>query len=436
MKIITTILSAFIVINCSSITDHTSQKEQLDDPSITVLSNFEGSWDYFTSQKTKDSIPEMYFDHDDRYGKYEETRYIFSGNKIEIFKPRGDHIKEGKDYLDKPFLVYNWELEGNILTMEMDEDYEDVDHNYQFQSSYEYYVDFKYDALILTVTTPNTFDYTTPRWTHRYFKRVDYINPKTYVYPYSNEVECSENSDYTPTKNDAETFGIPFEEYIALVSFYNCTDGNKWMNKKYTNWLNPDSSKWDGVTITGGNVTHIAFNNKEMNGYIPNNIGNLRELRKLKLLYTQVKGEIPLGLTILPNIDTITLSQNKLTGGIPEALGNLSTLKYISLYENFNLGSSIPKSLEKLTNISHLGISYCGLTGEVPDIFHDMDDLSTLLFDGNNLTGELPESILKHKNASISMFNEGICKEKQSDEMIEFFEKHHDDEFYSCDLNE
>ena len=76
-------------------------------------------------------------------------------------------------------------------------------------------------------------------------------------------------------------------------------------------------------------------------------------------------GKIPKELGNLANLKTLRISNNQLTGEIPSALGRLTGLTDLFLYNN-DLEGSIPASLGNLRNLERLRLSGNRLTGCVP----------------------------------------------------------------------
>src|SRR4029079_8428579 len=76
---------------------------------------------------------------------------------------------------------------------------------------------------------------------------------------------------------------VNVQDSLALVDFYNSTDGPHWSNK--TNWLtsNPVST-WSGVTVANNAVVHnaivfIRLNQRGLKGSIPSSLGNITSLQ-------------------------------------------------------------------------------------------------------------------------------------------------------------
>ena len=76
---------------------------------------------------------------------------------------------------------------------------------------------------------------------------------------------------------------IPEIERDALIAIYESTDGEGWDRKD--NWLGPPGSEpsWSGVTVENGHVTILNLHSNLLEGTLPPEIGNLKELRELDL---------------------------------------------------------------------------------------------------------------------------------------------------------
>ena len=97
----------------------------------------------------------------------------------------------------------------------------------------------------------------------------------------------------------AATAQVLPQDSLALVAFYNSTGGPGWNNN--SGWLTEPVSTWYGVTVEGDRVTELKFySDNNLNGFIPEEIGNLYEIKKL------------------------VISNNpNLTGVLPETIGQL-----------------------------------------------------------------------------------------------------------------
>ncbi|WP_417872086.1 immunoglobulin domain-containing protein [Winogradskyella sp.] len=185
----------------------------------------------------------------------------------------------------------------------------------------------------------------------------------------------------------------------ALIAFYNATDGANWTNP----WdLNADISTWEGVTVnTVGRVTELDIRYRKLNGTLPDDLGNLTELRKLTLLglgstSNGLTGSIPSSLCNLTKIEEINIDQLNLTGVIPGCLFNIISLKNVKIDGHGNmLTLDFPDDLSELINLTSLYLSNVDLSseGDFPENILDLTNLERLILFNNELTGSIPTTI-------------------------------------------
>ena len=123
----------------------------------------------------------------------------------------------------------------------------------------------------------------------------------------------------TPAPDPAGTSVAADRE--ALVALYNATDGPNWVNN--TNWLSDEPLReWHGVQIgQAGRVANVLLYANNLNGELPQELGNLSALYTLHLSRNRLTGEIPSSIGNLTSLTSLGLSDNQLTGA-PSSIGN------------------------------------------------------------------------------------------------------------------
>ncbi|XP_058075188.1 leucine-rich repeat receptor protein kinase HPCA1-like [Magnolia sinica] len=186
----------------------------------------------------------------------------------------------------------------------------------------------------------------------------------------------------------------------------------------------PCNSKWDGVYCTGERVTELKSSsiglvgylggdiggltdlqildlssNKGLSGFISPSISGLKKLNTLILAGCSFTGNIPKELGNLQELSFLALNSNNFTGQIPPSLGMLSKVYWLDLADN-QLTGSLPVStsttpgLDHLHNAKHFHFSNNKLLGKIPaKLFSSEMKLIHILFDGNQLTGEIPSTL-------------------------------------------
>ena len=128
----------------------------------------------------------------------------------------------------------------------------------------------------------------------------------------------------------------------------------------------------------------------DMTGTIPEELGQLAQLRVLELEWNDLTGGIPPDLGQLSNLWVLDLSSAGLSGEIPPQLGSLANLRQLDLSWN-DLSGSVPPELGRLSNLRLLDLSASKIGGEFPTALLDLTNLQELRLGG--LTGELPPEI-------------------------------------------
>lgn len=212
--------------------------------------------------------------------------------------------------------------------------------------------------------------------------------------------------------NSTGTQGVTQAEYDALVAFYNSTNGDNWTNN--SNWLSAeDVTDWFGVTVVGGHISEIVFEQNNLTGTlpaeigdlvyteklsiselgegltgtIPGEIGNMSNLKFLKLYNNDLTGAIPSSIGTLLNLETLDLSYNRLTE-VPAEIGNLSSL--LNLYLRSNEFTAVPAELGNLSSLFNLYLDNNKLTGSLNETISNIDNLLYLRLNNNELTA-LPD---------------------------------------------
>ncbi|MCF6306821.1 MAG: Two component regulator three Y domain protein [Flavobacteriaceae bacterium] len=201
---------------------------------------------------------------------------------------------------------------------------------------------------------------------------------------------------------------ISTSEKQALQDLYTSTNGNSWN----TTWdLNQPVSDWHGVTIKDDKVIIISllFNNLE--GTIPNSIGQLTNLENLELSFNKLEGTIPSEIGNLKSLKVLAFNGNNLFGSIPTTIGNLSSLNQLHLSSN-QLTGTIPQSVTKLEYLEILNVFDNDLSGEIPSDLAHSKNLKQLIVAENNLkvTNDFSIELLSH-GASLDLEQQFIIPE-------------------------
>jgi gliding motility-associated-like protein/uncharacterized delta-60 repeat protein len=185
------------------------------------------------------------------------------------------------------------------------------------------------------------------------------------------------DSDFTVTGSSC----LPVAERASLIAIYDAFNGDSWNDN--TNWKNGgDESTWHGVTITGCRVTGLDLQANNLDGELPQEIGDLTQLVDLNLSQNNIYGSIPPEIGLLINVKHLRLEQNQLTGQIPTEVGNMTWLTLFDVSNN-QLGGDLPASMSALTHISQVHIHYNSIVNipVMPALFAYTTDNNALTFE-------------------------------------------------------
>lgn len=149
------------------------------------------------------------------------------------------------------------------------------------------------------------------------------------------------------------------------------------------------------------NLTSLDVAGNKLQGTLFTEVGNLRKLEVLDLANNIITGPLPTELGVLANIQHLDLRNNRMTGTLPNELGFATELRAVSLGENF-WNSIIPTEYSALTKLEIFSASFSNprLHGTIPAFFGELNRLSMLFLDRNDLAGSVPEKIFQLPNLS------------------------------------
>nr|XP_016477766.1 PREDICTED: probable LRR receptor-like serine/threonine-protein kinase At3g47570 [Nicotiana tabacum] len=141
----------------------------------------------------------------------------------------------------------------------------------------------------------------------------------------------------------------------------------------------------------------LAISDNPLNGVLPDSIGNLSSsLELFGLGETEIRGQIPLGIGNLSNLNTFSISRNDLTGSVPRSICDLHNLQGFYLYHN-RLNGPLPDCLCKLPELGLVDLSYNQISGPIPYCIGDTTSLRNIYLNSNRLTN-IPMSLWSLKD--------------------------------------
>ena len=187
-------------------------------------------------------------------------------------------------------------------------------------------------------------------------------------------------------------------ERAALEAFYRANDGDNWLHND--NWCSDKPlSEWYGISMTPDkkHVRRIELSYNDVDGSIPEQIGDLSELEQLSILnylyLAKESGPLPESIGRLEKLKVLNLQQYSLSGTLPASLFNLKNLEKLQInYAEKMSPMPIPKEIGQLTELTELCLSGMNLTGELIPEIGRLAKLQRLVMFSNQLTGGIPET--------------------------------------------
>ncbi len=180
---------------------------------------------------------------------------------------------------------------------------------------------------------------------------------------------------------------INVRDSLALVDFYDSTDGSSWnsFGTNYGfNWKTAAPvSTWGGVGVRNNRVVSMSMLGNHVTGYIPSSFGNLDSMKSIFFLDCGFRNHFLPYIANFKDITSIDIGELWLPGPIPSSWGNLTKLTGLRIYGP-NLAGTIPASLGNLINLKTLDVHDGLHNGDIPS-----EELSRLNLNGFSLEGNL-----------------------------------------------
>ena len=276
--------------------------------------------------------------------------------------------------------------------------------------------------------------------------------------PKISETAAKGNVNYEFVQEAGKKFGSRSQDSIALVDFFEKTNGATWTNT----WdFSQPLDTWFGIQLNsfgrvkcldldgnpacnavkdkGNNLIgempdldlpfleHLFLAGNHLSGTIPNftgmqnlltlqlccngfsgeipNFSDLPKLNSLELDYNKLTGDVP-NFSALPQLENLYLSDNLLSGDVPSFSGLLN-IKSIYLHRN-KLDGSFSKLKTPL--LRELLLAFNQIEGNIPEL-DELSKLRVLNLGSNKLTGAVPDlqnaPNLREVNLSNNQLSEG-----------------------------
>lgn len=203
-----------------------------------------------------------------------------------------------------------------------------------------------------------------------------------------------------------------FQRYILALLFFHM-GGEGWLLKNLE-YMNPNSEcEWFGVVCENGYVIELNFQEINLTGEIPSEIGSLRTLEKIALDGNFIEGKIPESIGNLTYLTHLDLDRNLITGVIPDSIFQLEKLEWLDIDSN-RLQGTLSYKIATFSSLQLLSLFNNTFSGTIPKSLSKMYSLRDLVLDANNFSGEISEEICKLGDGNLNYLSADCGKIKCS----------------------
>ena len=160
-------------------------------------------------------------------------------------------------------------------------------------------------------------------------------------------------------------------------------------------------------------LVEISVRNNNLEGKLPNNVGNLRFLQVMDLSQNKLSGPVSSALFDHPSLQQLTLSHNNFKSlEVPGNKGVNSRLVALDLSYN-ELGRLLPAFMGSMPELSALSLEHNKFTGVIPSQYAlklkaavpgaGTSSFKRLMLSGNYLLGPIPDALMGLKPGSVNV---------------------------------
>lgn len=174
-------------------------------------------------------------------------------------------------------------------------------------------------------------------------------------------------------------------------------------------YLDLSLNKFNGVLLSSfvalHSLVHLNLSSNEFSGTLPIGFHKLQKLKYLDLHSNNFSGDIMHIFSQMGSVLYVDLSSNRFSGTLDLGLGDdsfLSSIQYLNVSHNSLIGELFAHDgMPYLDNLEVLDASNNQLVGNIPS-FTFVVSLRILRLACNQLTGSLPEALLKESSMMLS----------------------------------
>ncbi|XP_050147498.1 receptor-like protein EIX2 [Malus sylvestris] len=140
------------------------------------------------------------------------------------------------------------------------------------------------------------------------------------------------------------------------------------------------------------NLQSLYLSENHLNGNIPRSICNMQQLQELSLFENHLNGTIPPSVSNMKQLLLLSLRSNQFHGEFRLEWSVGSKMMFLDVSQN-NLSGNIPTSLGLLSSLEVLKLNNNDFNGEIPNSLQNCSQLRNIDLGDNKLFGKIPQWI-------------------------------------------
>ncbi|XP_078149357.1 receptor-like protein EIX2 [Carex rostrata] len=197
---------------------------------------------------------------------------------------------------------------------------------------------------------------------------------------------------------------LSFNTYVEGGGFPQHLQGLCKLQSLYLSRMNitGELSMFKGITngCSKNTIENLDLGGNQIQGALPEWLGELLNLRTLELYENHIIGSIPAGLGSLKSLELLYIAANNLSGTIPSNFGNLSSLAYLDMSSNFLEGTMTELHFANLKSLKYLDISLNKLSVVISNDWVPPFQLETIRLGSCKLGPKFPQWLRNQFNYS------------------------------------